>query len=169
MGTHLTVLCESYPINTNMTGLRWLSLSLCPGAFDKSSLSIGRVKSSSSRSSTHGCCLWAAYLDLAGGHAADGGTLEARVGQPAHRVISVHAVTAQAAPETKHTQQSHHGPQALKTCLKINHILGIWSFDFCFYKMTTYWEFGISFFIFINNQILGIWNNFSCFEKITTY
>ena len=25
MGTHLTVLSENYPINTNMTGFRWFS------------------------------------------------------------------------------------------------------------------------------------------------
>ena len=34
-GTHLRILSERYPMNTNMTG---------PCAFDKSSLSIGRVK-----------------------------------------------------------------------------------------------------------------------------
>ena len=42
-GTHLRVLSESYPMNTNMTGFRWFS-SLHPCALDKSSLSIGRVK-----------------------------------------------------------------------------------------------------------------------------
>ena len=45
MGTHLRVLNESYPMNTNMTGFRWFSqksLSLC--ALDENSLSIGRVK-----------------------------------------------------------------------------------------------------------------------------
>ena len=42
MGTHLSVLSESYPINTNMIGFRWVSL--LPHALDKSSPSIGRVK-----------------------------------------------------------------------------------------------------------------------------
>ena len=30
MGTHQRVLSESYPMNTNMTGLRWFSNLLCP-------------------------------------------------------------------------------------------------------------------------------------------
>ena len=45
MGTHLRVLSESYQMNTNMTGFRWVfekSLPAC--TMDKSSLSIGRVK-----------------------------------------------------------------------------------------------------------------------------
>ena len=45
MGTHLRVLSESYPINTNTTGFRWFSkivAFLCCGYI--SSLSIGRVK-----------------------------------------------------------------------------------------------------------------------------
>ena len=45
MGSHLKILCESYPLNTNMTGFRWFSkifASLCFGR--KCSLSIGRVK-----------------------------------------------------------------------------------------------------------------------------
>ena len=29
MGTHLRVLSESYPMNTNMTGFRWFSENLC--------------------------------------------------------------------------------------------------------------------------------------------
>ena len=29
MGTHLRVLCESYPMNANMTGFRWFSKNLC--------------------------------------------------------------------------------------------------------------------------------------------
>ena len=45
MGTHLRVLSESYPMNTNMTGLRCFSkifvVLLC---LDKNSLSIGRVR-----------------------------------------------------------------------------------------------------------------------------
>ena len=40
MGTHLRVLSESYPINTNMTGFGWFSKIF---AFE-CSLSIGRVK-----------------------------------------------------------------------------------------------------------------------------
>ena len=43
MGIHLRVHNESYPMNTNMTGFRWLSKSLHPCALDESSLSIGRV------------------------------------------------------------------------------------------------------------------------------
>ena len=43
MGTHLKELSESYPMNTNMTGLDGFQKSLCPCALDKSSLSIGRV------------------------------------------------------------------------------------------------------------------------------
>ena len=35
MGTHLRVLSESYPVNTNMTGSRW---------FSKKKLTTGRVK-----------------------------------------------------------------------------------------------------------------------------
>ena len=43
MGTHLTVLSESFPMNTNMTGFRWFSkiFAICP--LDESSFSIGRV------------------------------------------------------------------------------------------------------------------------------
>ena len=47
MGTHLRVLSESYPINTNMTGFRTLDgfhYSLPPCALDESSFSIGKVK-----------------------------------------------------------------------------------------------------------------------------
>ena len=45
MGTHLRVLSESYPINTNMTKFRWfLKIFLSLGAFDESSLSTGIVK-----------------------------------------------------------------------------------------------------------------------------
>ena len=29
MGTHLRVLAESYPMNTNMTGFRWFSKNIC--------------------------------------------------------------------------------------------------------------------------------------------
>ena len=43
-GTHVRVLSESYPINTNMTGLRWLSKNVRTFALDESGLSIGRVK-----------------------------------------------------------------------------------------------------------------------------
>ena len=43
MGTHLRVLSESYPMNTNMTGFRLFSKSLRFCALDDSSLSIGRV------------------------------------------------------------------------------------------------------------------------------
>ena len=45
MGTHFTVLSESYPMNTNMTGFRWFSKILNPCALDESSLFIGRVNS----------------------------------------------------------------------------------------------------------------------------
>ena len=34
MGTHLTVLIESHPMNTCMTGFRWFSKVLCPCALD---------------------------------------------------------------------------------------------------------------------------------------
>ena len=43
-GTHLGVLSESFLMNTNMTGFRWVSKILRPCALDESSLSIGRVK-----------------------------------------------------------------------------------------------------------------------------
>ena len=42
MGTHLRVLSESYPMNTNMIGFRWFSSFLRPYALDESALSIGR-------------------------------------------------------------------------------------------------------------------------------
>ena len=45
MGTHMRVLSESYPMNTNMTEFGWVSkifAFLCFG--QKLSLSIGRVK-----------------------------------------------------------------------------------------------------------------------------
>ena len=44
MGTHLRVLSESYPMNTNMTGFRKLKKTLHPCALDECRLSIGRVK-----------------------------------------------------------------------------------------------------------------------------
>ena len=44
MGTHPKELSECYPLNSNMTGFRCFQTSLCPCVFDKSSLSIGRVK-----------------------------------------------------------------------------------------------------------------------------
>ena len=46
MGTYLRVLRESYPMNTNMTGFRWLSKikSLLLRVLDGTSLSIGMVK-----------------------------------------------------------------------------------------------------------------------------
>ena len=43
IGTHLRVLGESYPMNTNMTGFKWFSKSLCHCVLDESSLSMGRV------------------------------------------------------------------------------------------------------------------------------
>ena len=43
MGTHLRVLNESYPMNTNMTGFRRFSKNLCACAVEESSFSIGRV------------------------------------------------------------------------------------------------------------------------------
>ena len=46
MGTHLRVLSESYPINTNMTGFRWFQKTLHSYSVDESRLSIGRVKCS---------------------------------------------------------------------------------------------------------------------------
>ena len=42
-GTHLTVLSESSPMNTNMTGLRWFSKKVCPCDLEENSLSIERV------------------------------------------------------------------------------------------------------------------------------
>ena len=46
MGTHLRVLSESFPMNTNMTGFRGFSKSLGPCTLGQvSGLSIGRVKS----------------------------------------------------------------------------------------------------------------------------
>ena len=45
MSNHLRVLIVSYPMNTNMIGLRWFSkiLFLCPIVLAEHSLSIGRV------------------------------------------------------------------------------------------------------------------------------
>ena len=43
MGTHLRVLSESFPMNTNITGFRCFSKTLHPYASDESSLSIARV------------------------------------------------------------------------------------------------------------------------------
>ena len=43
MGTHLTVLSESYQMNTNMTGLKCSQKSFCPCAFDESIFSIERI------------------------------------------------------------------------------------------------------------------------------
>ena len=45
MGTHLKVLSESFPMNTNMTCLDGFQKSLCSCDLDESSLSIGRVNS----------------------------------------------------------------------------------------------------------------------------
>ena len=45
MGTYQKVLSESYPMHTNMTGIKWFSKkSLRPCALDESNLSIVRVK-----------------------------------------------------------------------------------------------------------------------------
>ena len=45
MGIHLRVLSESYPMNTDMTGFRFLKIfQLNPWALDESSLSIGWIK-----------------------------------------------------------------------------------------------------------------------------
>ena len=44
MGTHLRVLDESYPVNTNMTGLRGFSKVFAFLCLGRNSLSIGRVK-----------------------------------------------------------------------------------------------------------------------------
>ena len=44
MGTHLRVLCENDPMDTNMTGLDGFQKSMHPCALDASSLSIRRVK-----------------------------------------------------------------------------------------------------------------------------
>ena len=41
MGTYLRVLSESFPMNTNMTGFKWLTKKSC--ALDEDCLSIGRV------------------------------------------------------------------------------------------------------------------------------
>ena len=46
MGTHMKVLGESFPMNTNMTGFQWLSMYLRPCNLDERSLSIRRVKPS---------------------------------------------------------------------------------------------------------------------------
>ena len=43
VGTHLGVLIENYPINTNMTGFRWFSKIVHPCALEESSHSIERV------------------------------------------------------------------------------------------------------------------------------
>ena len=48
MGTHLRVLSESFPMNTNMTGFG--SLRHC--ALDKGSLGIGRVNAHSAQKQT---------------------------------------------------------------------------------------------------------------------
>ena len=50
MGTHLRVLNESFPMNTNMTGFRGFFHSC---ALDESSLSIGRVKEGFALELTH--------------------------------------------------------------------------------------------------------------------
>ena len=47
MGAHLRELSESYPMNTNMTGLDGFQKSLHSCSLDKSRFSIGRVKSTS--------------------------------------------------------------------------------------------------------------------------
>ena len=44
IGTHLRVLSENYPMNTNMTGFRCFQRFWHPCGLDKSSLSIGRVR-----------------------------------------------------------------------------------------------------------------------------
>ena len=44
MGTHLRVLSESYPMNTNITGNNGFQTSLHPCALGKGSVSFGRVK-----------------------------------------------------------------------------------------------------------------------------
>ena len=44
VGTHLRVLCEIYPMNTNMTGLDGFQKPLPPCALEGSILSIGMVK-----------------------------------------------------------------------------------------------------------------------------
>ena len=46
MGTHLRVLSESYPVNINMTGFRWISKGLASCSLDEGILSIGRTKTS---------------------------------------------------------------------------------------------------------------------------
>ena len=43
MVTHLRALSESYPMNTNTTGIRWFSKILCPCALDNSSLNISSI------------------------------------------------------------------------------------------------------------------------------
>ena len=43
MGSHLRVLSDSYPMNTNMTGFQRFSKISGPCALDESSLSMGRV------------------------------------------------------------------------------------------------------------------------------
>ena len=43
MGTHLRVLSESFPMNTNMTGFQWFFKKTHPCALDESIPSIGMV------------------------------------------------------------------------------------------------------------------------------
>ena len=56
MGTHLIVLSESYPVNTNMTGLRSFSKIFASLRFGRKwpyALSIGRVKNRETTSITY--------------------------------------------------------------------------------------------------------------------
>ena len=56
MGTHLRVLSESYPLNTNMTGLDGLPKYLLPCALAESSLSIERVNHLTNMVQLSICC-----------------------------------------------------------------------------------------------------------------
>ena len=44
MGTHMKLLSENFPMNTNTIGFRWFSKIFTYCGLDASSLSIGRVK-----------------------------------------------------------------------------------------------------------------------------
>ena len=43
MGAHLRALSESFPMNTNMTGFRWILKTFAYSALDEVNLGIGRV------------------------------------------------------------------------------------------------------------------------------
>ena len=72
MGTHLKVLSESYPMNTNTTAFRWLS-KICASVWTRvARLSIGRVKAGAHRGFGFGVFYsqptrkWGACVDMKG-------------------------------------------------------------------------------------------------------